>query len=201
MRLLINTLLYLGRYIVDAETSICPDVKFNSLNRFRVGSSLERTHYCESFNGMFPSGIWPFLLRIWPVSFSWNTGINQRTWAHSKPWSSSRHFWITRWVPTGYVSFPFILKRCQVIYYLIILALQENIKRCVCIIYDPLRSSQGVLALKALKLSEGFMELYRAQNFTGEKWVYSIAASFTTWQSFCSTFLRANYLLGSTGLL
>ncbi|KAG0572608.1 hypothetical protein KC19_VG109900 [Ceratodon purpureus] len=46
---------------------------------------------------------------------------------------------------------------------------QENIKRCVCIIYDPLRSGQGVLALKALKLSEGFMELYRTQNFTGEK--------------------------------
>nr|XP_024364986.1 eukaryotic translation initiation factor 3 subunit H-like [Physcomitrium patens]XP_024364987.1 eukaryotic translation initiation factor 3 subunit H-like [Physcomitrium patens]XP_024364988.1 eukaryotic translation initiation factor 3 subunit H-like [Physcomitrium patens] len=42
---------------------------------------------------------------------------------------------------------------------------QENIKRCVCIIYDPLRSSQGVLALKALKLAEGFMELYCTQNF------------------------------------
>uniref|UniRef100_A0A7I4CP47 eIF3h C-terminal domain-containing protein n=1 Tax=Physcomitrium patens TaxID=3218 RepID=A0A7I4CP47_PHYPA len=42
---------------------------------------------------------------------------------------------------------------------------QENIKRCVCIIYDPLRSSQGVLALKALKLAEGFMEL-REKNST-----------------------------------
>lgn len=46
---------------------------------------------------------------------------------------------------------------------------QENIKRCVCIIYDPLRSSQGVLALKALKLTDSFMDLYRNQNFTGEK--------------------------------
>jgi translation initiation factor 3 subunit H len=46
---------------------------------------------------------------------------------------------------------------------------QENIKRCVCIIYDPLRSGQGVLALKALKLSDSFMELYRTQVFTGEK--------------------------------
>jgi translation initiation factor 3 subunit H len=48
---------------------------------------------------------------------------------------------------------------------------QENIKRCVCIIYDPLRSSQGVLALKALKLTESFMDLYKSQNFTGEKCV------------------------------
>ncbi|KAE9604960.1 hypothetical protein Lal_00036810 [Lupinus albus] len=46
---------------------------------------------------------------------------------------------------------------------------QENIRRCVCIIYDPSRSDQGVLALKALKLSDSFMELYRSNNFTGEK--------------------------------
>ncbi|GAB2278233.1 Eukaryotic translation initiation factor 3 subunit H [Dionaea muscipula] len=46
---------------------------------------------------------------------------------------------------------------------------QENIKRCVCIIYDPSKSNQGVLALKALKLSDSFMELYRNNNFTGEK--------------------------------
>lgn len=46
---------------------------------------------------------------------------------------------------------------------------QENIKRCVCIIYDPVRSGQGVLALKALKLSEDFMELYRSQSLSGEK--------------------------------
>eukprot|EP00245_Coleochaete_scutata_P016900 TRINITY_DN8078_c0_g1_i1.p1 TRINITY_DN8078_c0_g1~~TRINITY_DN8078_c0_g1_i1.p1 ORF type:complete len:340 (-),score=78.77 TRINITY_DN8078_c0_g1_i1:576-1595(-) len=46
---------------------------------------------------------------------------------------------------------------------------QENIKRCVCLIYDPLRSGQGVLALKALKLTEPFMKLYRAGEFIGEK--------------------------------
>ncbi|KAI9114995.1 hypothetical protein K1719_014008 [Acacia pycnantha] len=46
---------------------------------------------------------------------------------------------------------------------------QENIRRCVCIIYDPSRSDQGVLALKALKLSDSFMELYRNNNITGEK--------------------------------
>uniref|UniRef100_A0A0C9RGM9 Eukaryotic translation initiation factor 3 subunit H n=1 Tax=Wollemia nobilis TaxID=56998 RepID=A0A0C9RGM9_9CONI len=46
---------------------------------------------------------------------------------------------------------------------------QENIRRCVCIIYDPVRSGQGVLALKALKLQDSFMELYKNQEFTGEK--------------------------------
>ncbi|KAI3942801.1 hypothetical protein MKW92_000643 [Papaver armeniacum] len=46
---------------------------------------------------------------------------------------------------------------------------QENIKRCVCIVYDPQRSNQGVLALKAMKLTDSFMELYRNNNFTGEK--------------------------------
>lgn len=46
---------------------------------------------------------------------------------------------------------------------------QENIRRCVCIIYDPSRSNQGVLALKALKLTETFMDLYRHNNFIGEK--------------------------------
>ncbi|MBA0566945.1 hypothetical protein Golob_011717 [Gossypium lobatum] len=51
---------------------------------------------------------------------------------------------------------------------------QENIRRCVCIIYDPSRSNQGVLALKALKLSDSFMELYRANNFTGEKYGFSL---------------------------
>ncbi|KAA3472608.1 eukaryotic translation initiation factor 3 subunit H [Gossypium australe] len=46
---------------------------------------------------------------------------------------------------------------------------QKNIRRCVRIIYDPSRSNQGVLALKALKLSDSFMEFYRANNSTGEK--------------------------------
>ncbi|KAM3366918.1 hypothetical protein ACQJBY_009870 [Aegilops geniculata] len=46
---------------------------------------------------------------------------------------------------------------------------QENIRRCVCIVYDPSRSSQGVLALKALKLTDSFMDLYRNNGLTGEK--------------------------------
>ncbi|KAL6652935.1 hypothetical protein ACP70R_011860 [Stipagrostis hirtigluma subsp. patula] len=47
--------------------------------------------------------------------------------------------------------------------------LEENIRRCVCIVYDPSRSSQGVLALKALKLTDSFMDLYRNNGLTGEK--------------------------------
>ncbi|KAL8162947.1 hypothetical protein V2J09_014436 [Rumex salicifolius] len=46
---------------------------------------------------------------------------------------------------------------------------QENIRRCVCIIHDPSKSSQGVLSLKAIKLSDSFMELYRSNNFSGDK--------------------------------
>lgn len=59
--------------------------------------------------------------------------------------------------------------------------LQENIRRCVCIIYDPSRSNQGVLALKALKLSDSFMDLYRNNNFTGEKYVYFYYAKNILW--------------------
>ncbi|QHO09906.1 Eukaryotic translation initiation factor 3 subunit H [Arachis hypogaea] len=44
-----------------------------------------------------------------------------------------------------------------------------NYQTLCCIIYDPSRADQGVLALKALKLSDAFMELYRSNNFTGEK--------------------------------
>lgn len=43
---------------------------------------------------------------------------------------------------------------------------QDNIKRCVCIVYDPTRSSQGILALKALRLTDSFMNIYRTTDFT-----------------------------------
>ena len=45
-------------------------------------------------------------------------------------------------------------------------AAQENIKRCVCIVYDPTRSSQGLLALKALRLTDAFMAVYRSSDFS-----------------------------------
>jgi len=43
---------------------------------------------------------------------------------------------------------------------------QDHIKRCVCLIYDPVRSVQGSIALKALRLTEAFMEVYRTTEFT-----------------------------------
>ncbi|KAJ4711283.1 Eukaryotic translation initiation factor 3 subunit H [Melia azedarach] len=46
---------------------------------------------------------------------------------------------------------------------------RENIGKCVCIIYDPSRFNQGVSALKALKLSDSFMDFCRNINFTGGK--------------------------------
>ena len=47
---------------------------------------------------------------------------------------------------------------------------QENIKRCVCLVHDPERSAKrGGLALKAVKLTQPFMDLQRSNNFTGEK--------------------------------
>lgn len=37
----------------------------------------------------------------------------------------------------------------------------ENIKKCVCIIYDPQRSARGTLALRAIRLKDSFIELYK----------------------------------------
>lgn len=42
----------------------------------------------------------------------------------------------------------------------------ENIKKCVCIIYDPQRSSRGNLALKAIRLKESLIELSKEQKLT-----------------------------------
>jgi len=71
-------------------------------------------------------------------------------------------------------------------------AFQENIRRCVCIIYDPSRSDQGVLALKALKLSDSFMELYRSNNFTGEKYEFSFG---------CLVVFKLNHLISDFSVL
>ena len=50
------------------------------------------------------------------------------------------------------------------------LAYQENIKRCVCIVYDPSRSAkQGTFSLKALRLTDRFYEIHKAGEFTFEK--------------------------------
>jgi len=45
---------------------------------------------------------------------------------------------------------------------------QERIKKSVLLTYDPLRTSQGNLSLRALRLTQPFMELYKTQSFTKE---------------------------------
>jgi hypothetical protein len=37
----------------------------------------------------------------------------------------------------------------------------ENIKKCVCLIYDPQRSKRGSLALRAIRLKDSFIELFK----------------------------------------
>lgn len=44
----------------------------------------------------------------------------------------------------------------------------ESIKRCVCIVFDPMQYSQGGLAMKAIKLKDSFMEVYKGGKFTVE---------------------------------
>lgn len=46
---------------------------------------------------------------------------------------------------------------------------QQNIKQSVVIVYDPLRSRRGSLALKAYRLSDKFMELYKEKKFNMER--------------------------------
>nr|ACU01866.1 Mov34-1 [Glycine max] len=70
----------------------------------------------------------------------------------------------------------------------------ENIRRCVCIIYDPSRSDQGVLALKALKLFDSFMELYHNNNFTREN-LYLIKGSNSAFISALMTELEPDTLV------
>jgi len=45
---------------------------------------------------------------------------------------------------------------------------QANIKKCVVVIYDPLSTSQGSLSLRAFRLTDAFMNLYKNASFTQE---------------------------------
>jgi len=45
---------------------------------------------------------------------------------------------------------------------------QLNIKKCVVVIYDPLSTSQGSLSLRAFRLTDAFMNLYKNASFTQE---------------------------------
>lgn len=55
---------------------------------------------------------------------------------------------------------------------------QTTIPKCVALIYDPIRTKQGSLSLKAFRLTEAFMELFKNQIFTQEAYV-SFAANHT----------------------
>lgn len=43
---------------------------------------------------------------------------------------------------------------------------QENIPKCVCLIFDPMKTAQGNLALKAVRLTDSFLALYKGGEFT-----------------------------------
>jgi len=45
---------------------------------------------------------------------------------------------------------------------------QTTIPKCVALIYDPIRTKQGSLSMKAYRLTEVFMELFKNQTFTQE---------------------------------
>jgi translation initiation factor 3 subunit H len=45
----------------------------------------------------------------------------------------------------------------------------ENIKKCVCIVYDPQRSSRGTLGLKAIRLRDSFIEKFKEQKLTAKE--------------------------------
>jgi translation initiation factor 3 subunit H len=48
---------------------------------------------------------------------------------------------------------------------------QAAIKKCVVLVFDPVKTSQGLLSLRAYRLTQAFMNLYanKPQNFTKER--------------------------------
>eukprot|EP00199_Chlamydomonas_sp_CCMP681_P002659 CAMPEP_0119107122 /NCGR_PEP_ID=MMETSP1180-20130426/7990_1 /TAXON_ID=3052 ORGANISM="Chlamydomonas cf sp, Strain CCMP681" /NCGR_SAMPLE_ID=MMETSP1180 /ASSEMBLY_ACC=CAM_ASM_000741 /LENGTH=321 /DNA_ID=CAMNT_0007092561 /DNA_START=50 /DNA_END=1015 /DNA_ORIENTATION=- len=44
----------------------------------------------------------------------------------------------------------------------------ENIKKCVCVVYDPQRSQRGSLALRAIRLKDSFVELYKQEKLSAK---------------------------------
>jgi translation initiation factor 3 subunit H len=46
---------------------------------------------------------------------------------------------------------------------------QDNIRKCVVIVYDPVKTIQGTLSLQAFRLTNQFMKLYREQDFSPDK--------------------------------
>lgn len=50
---------------------------------------------------------------------------------------------------------------------------QNDVKKAVLIVYDPLRTEQGNLCLRAFRLTEPFMQVYREKGFTLDALVHS----------------------------
>lgn len=44
----------------------------------------------------------------------------------------------------------------------------ESIKKCVCLVYDPRRSARGALALKAVRLSDKFIQRFKEHKLAGK---------------------------------
>ncbi len=45
----------------------------------------------------------------------------------------------------------------------------ENIKKCVCIIYDPQRSQRGSLALHAIRVRDTFVDLFKGDKLSAKE--------------------------------
>jgi translation initiation factor 3 subunit H len=43
----------------------------------------------------------------------------------------------------------------------------DSIKKCVCIVYDPQRQQRGQVGLRAIRLKDSFIELFKEQKLTG----------------------------------
>jgi translation initiation factor 3 subunit H len=51
---------------------------------------------------------------------------------------------------------------------------QESIPKCVCLIFDPMKTAQGNLALKAVRLTDSFLALYKGGEFTLDRCAFAL---------------------------
>ena len=54
---------------------------------------------------------------------------------------------------------------------------QSTIKKSVVLIYDPMKTSQGALALQAFRLSDVFMKVYKERTFSKERSVFALCGA------------------------
>jgi hypothetical protein len=72
---------------------------------------------------------------------------------------------------------------------------QERIKKCVVLIYDPLKTSTGFLSLRAYRLTPAFMKLYKSKKFTKERFSFAIFFFFLFFFSFSSLLFNCSHEL------